>query len=65
MISVRHPLLVPALVCTAWLPAAALADAVADWNEKAVAAVYAARLSPDAQARSLAIVHVAIFEALN
>jgi hypothetical protein len=65
MTPVRHPLLLSALVCAAWLPAAAHADAVADWNEKAVAAVYAARLSPDAQARALAIVHVAIFEALN
>jgi hypothetical protein len=65
MTSVRHPLLVSALFGAAWLPAAARADAVADWNELAVAAVYAARLSPDAQARSLAIVHVAMFEALN
>jgi hypothetical protein len=65
MTLVRHPLLLPALVCAAWLPAAAHADAVADWNEKTVAAVYTARFTPDLQARSLAIVQIAMFEALN
>jgi hypothetical protein len=65
MTFVRTPLLAPALLCAAWLPTAARADAVADWNEKAVAAVYAARLSPDVQSRDLAMVHIAVFEALN
>jgi hypothetical protein len=65
MTPVRHPLLLPALVCAAWLPAAAHADAVADWNERTVAAVYTAGFSPDRQARALAIVQLAMFEALN
>jgi hypothetical protein len=67
MIPVRTCLLIPGLVSAACLLAvsSARADAVTDWNEKAVAAVYAARLSPDQQSRSLAIVHIAVFEALN
>jgi hypothetical protein len=65
MTLVRHSLLLPALACAAWLPAAAHADAVTDWNEKAAAAVGAARVSPDVQSRGMAIVHIAIFEALN
>jgi hypothetical protein len=67
MTPVRKPLLISALLGAASLLAAAgaRADAVADWNEKAVAAVYTARLSPDQQSRSLAIVHIAVFEALN
>jgi hypothetical protein len=65
MTPVRTPLLVPALLCAAWLPTTVQADAVADWNERAVAAVYTARLSPDMQSRSLAMMHIAVFEALN
>ncbi|MEJ5989776.1 vanadium-dependent haloperoxidase [Ramlibacter sp. PS3R-8] len=62
----RTPLL-SSLLLAALLPAtpAALADAVADWNEKAVSAVYAAGMSPDLQSRNLAIVHIAVFEAVN
>jgi hypothetical protein len=41
------------------------ADAVTDWNEKAVTAVYAARHSPDMQSRCLALMHIAMFEAVN
>jgi PAP2 superfamily len=45
---------------------AASADVITDWNEKAVAAGYVApRLTPPQQGRTLAIVHIAIFEALN
>ena len=43
----------------------ATADVVTDWNEKAVAAAYTARNTPDMQSRSIAIVHIAMFEALN
>jgi hypothetical protein len=62
-----HPLLLSGLLCAASVLAApaARADAVSDWNEKAVTAVYAVRLSPDAQSRTLAIMHIAVFEALN
>lgn len=55
------------LFCAAaLLPLASVrADVVADWNERAVAAVYAARMTPDMQARSMAMMHIAVFEALN
>src|SRR3978361_1479596 len=43
----------------------ARADVVTDWNERAVAAGYTGRLSPDMHSRNMAIVHIAIFEALN
>jgi hypothetical protein len=67
MTPVRKPLLLSALLGAASLltVAAARADAVTDWNEKAVAAVYTARLSPDQQSRNLAMVHIAVFEAVN
>ena len=42
----------------------ATADIITDWNEKAVAAGYTANAGP-ANARNVAIVHLAIFEALN
>ncbi|MDB5751691.1 MAG: hypothetical protein JWP65_2112 [Ramlibacter sp.] len=64
MSRLRNPLLFSGLLC-ALVPAPARADMVTDWNDKAVAAVYAARMSPDAQARGLAIMHIAVFEALN
>ena len=41
------------------------ADVLTDWNEKAVTAGYAARATPGANARNIAMVHIAIFEALN
>ena len=47
------------------LSSAASADVVTDWNEKVVAAAYTARNTPDMQSRSIAIVHIAMFEALN
>ena len=43
----------------------AAADVVTDWNDKAVAAAYTARNTPDQQSRSIAIVHLAMFEAIN
>lgn len=67
MITVRRPSLASGMMFAGSLLACPLAgaDAVTDWNEKAVGAVYAARQSPDVQSRNLAIVHIAIFEALN
>jgi PAP2 superfamily len=52
------------------LHAPAQADVVTDWNEKAVAAGNAARLTPvgqtpAVQARNVAMVHLAMFDALN
>lgn len=46
------------------LAAPATADVITDWNEKAVAAGYAANAGV-ANARNVAIVHLAMFEALN
>ena len=41
------------------------ADVVTDWNERAVSAGYAARITPSESARNIAMVHLAMFEALN
>jgi hypothetical protein len=41
------------------------ADVITDWNEKAVAAGYTARVTPGVSARNIAMVHIAMFEALN
>jgi hypothetical protein len=46
-------------------PATALADAVLDWNEHGIAALLAARQSGPPSARSMAILHVAMFNAVN
>ena len=43
----------------------ALADTVADWNDRAVTSVYKASFTPDRQSRAIAIMHIAMFEALN
>jgi len=43
----------------------ALADAVLDWNEIGLARVVAARQGPPDGARSLAMMHVAMFDAIN
>src|SRR5580765_5954278 len=43
----------------------ARADVVTDWNEKAVTAGYAARITPSESGRNIAMVHLAMFEALN
>src|SRR4051794_39942353 len=42
-----------------------LADAVLDWNEVAIGTVLAARRSPPDDARNMAMVHVAMFDAIN
>jgi hypothetical protein len=41
------------------------ADVVTDWNEKAVTAGYTARITPSESGRNIAMVHLAMFEALN
>jgi hypothetical protein len=41
------------------------ADVVTDWNERAVTAGYTARVTPGVSARNIALVHIAMFEALN
>ena len=43
----------------------AYADVITDWNERAVSAGYTARITPGASARNIAMVHLAMFEALN
>jgi hypothetical protein len=48
-----------------FLPATSMADAVLDWNERGVAAVIAARQSPPEGARTMAMMHVAVFNAIN
>jgi hypothetical protein len=47
------------------LPSVCAADAVLDWNEIVLARVVAARQGPPDGARSLAMVHMAMFEAIN
>ena len=47
------------------LTSAAKADVITDWNEKAVAAGYAARQGPPVHGRIVAMVHLAMFEAVN
>lgn len=55
------------LATVLWLApdAAARADIVTDWNKRAVAAAQASGQPLPAQARGLAMVHLAMFEALN
>jgi hypothetical protein len=54
-------------VCVETLEARTLmaADTVLEWNEVAVEATRVARLSPNAQTRALAMVHGAVFNAVN
>lgn len=54
-------------VCVETLEARTLmaADTVLEWNEVAVEATRVARLSPNAQTRALAMVHGAVFDAVN
>jgi hypothetical protein len=43
----------------------ACADVVNDWNDQVVAAGYAARVGNSVHSRNMAIMHIAMFEALN
>jgi hypothetical protein len=47
------------------LSATASADVITDWNERAVAAGYTAKQGPPVHGAILAMVHVAMFEAVN
>jgi hypothetical protein len=53
------------IVCVSFESAAARADVVLDWNEIALNTAVANKQSPYAQARSAAIVQLAVFEAVN
>ena len=48
-----------------FLPCAAFADAVLDWNEVALASVIAARQGPPDGARTMAMVHIGMADAVN
>jgi len=48
-----------------WWSITVHADVITDWNDKVVAAGVQARQAPFVHARSIAIVHVAMFEAVN
>src|SRR4051812_27554296 len=50
---------------TLLLPSIALADAVLDWNETGVAASLAARQPPPESARTMGMMHLAMFNAVN
>ena len=67
MASTWTPATITSALCAATALAApcALANVVTDWNERAVAAGYTARISPDMHSRNMAIVHLAAFEAVN
>ena len=53
------------LLSLAVLATPARADVITDWNTVALDAVIAAREAQPAQARSVTMVHVAMFEAIN
>jgi hypothetical protein len=55
----------PAIVLACAIPAYAQADVVTDWNEIAVPALVQAKLPAGTQTRALAIMHAAMFEAVN
>ena len=53
------------IAATGLVPMSAAADVVVDWNERALASVTAVKQPTPAAARSMAIVHVAMFDAVN
>src|SRR5262245_18071826 len=61
----RWLLAIAVLVCIVAAPAAARADVVSDWTAHGDALRAAAAESPLARAHNLAILHVAMFEAMN
>ena len=54
----------PRSSCSAWRRRRA-ADVITDWNEKAVAFVLARGMGPPPAERLIAMVHVAMFDAVN
>jgi membrane-associated phospholipid phosphatase len=61
----RKPFLVAVLATASTWAAAARADVVTDWNGAALAAIRAGNTSPPAASRNLAILHAAIYDAVN
>jgi hypothetical protein len=61
---VRKSLSLACLAALLCVPSAH-ADAVTDWNQTAVNVVYAAGMTADLQSRTMAMMHIAVFEALN
>ena len=61
----RRSLTLLAAAAASLLPSPGLADAVLDWNEVALARVVEAGQLPPEGARSMAMVHVAVFDALD
>lgn len=55
----------PAVVIAGLLSTSALADVITDWTDIAVEAGYAARQGPPPHSRAVAIVAIAMFEAVN
>jgi hypothetical protein len=53
------------VVASTWFSLPAAADVIADWNEKTVVLVTDAKLGPPQAERVMAMVHVAMFDALN
>src|SRR5689334_729489 len=54
-----------ALVCSSAAASSVSADAISDWNEKAVAFVLARGMGPPPAERVMAMTHVAMFDAVN
>ena len=61
----RFRLVIGAIVCTLLTPFTVHADTVLDWNEIAVNSAISAAQNPFFQARTSAMVQVAVFEAVN
>jgi hypothetical protein len=62
----RHkPLLLLAIVCSLAATNSASADAISDWNERAVAFVTNRQMPPPQAERVMAMVHAAMFDAVN
>jgi PAP2 superfamily len=60
----RRALVLPIALC--WAHASpASADVISDWNEKTVALVTSAKITPPQAERIVAMVHVAMFDAVN
>ena len=63
----RIPALIPLVAVTAILSPASIAsaDIVTDWNILALNAIRANSTSPPAASRALAILHIAMYDAVN
>jgi membrane-associated phospholipid phosphatase len=61
----RQVMILSATLIMTALGASASADVVTDWNAAALDAVRAARTSPPAASRALAILHISIYDSVN